>query len=204
MSSLHFKGPTHSAALTPSPEQSRKGRLTKWPGPTKWPRRISPPTCARVGSRSVARTPYVRRTYSVRAAHQLRVRAAHVASHVRARRLAVRARAPRCALPPSHVRLDSVRSSAMGAPLDLPGRPGTFLQSIEEYADSIHGRATAIAPISLTAPAAEYLKHQTLPSVCSAWCIEQSVFGTLEFFHIVCSFGALSPPRRPRILFPTP
>ena len=43
----------------------------------------------------------------------------------------------------------------MGAPLDLPGRPGTFLQSIEEYADSIHGRATAIAPIILTAPAGQ-------------------------------------------------
>ena len=48
--------------LTLSGYASRKGRLTKWPGPTKWPRRISPPTCARVGSRSVARTPYVRRT----------------------------------------------------------------------------------------------------------------------------------------------
>ena len=141
---------------------ARKGRLTKWPGPTKWPRRTWPPTCARVGSRSVARTPYVRRTNSyVRRTNS--VRAAHVASHVRARRLAVRARAPRCALPPSHVRLDSVRSSAMGAPLDLPGRPGTFLQSIEEYADSIHGRATAIAPIILTAPAGRVLETSDIP-----------------------------------------
>ena len=146
------------------------------------------------GSNQVAKAhqpPYVRarrlqkrRTYSIRAAHQLRtcgaptpyvrrtnsyvrrtnsVRAAHVASHVRARRLAVRARAPRCALPPSHVRLDSVRSSAMGAPLDLPGRPGTFLQSIEEYADSIHGRATAIAPIILTAPAGRVLETSDIP-----------------------------------------
>jgi len=110
----------------------------------------------------VARTPYVRRTNSyVRRTNS--VRAAHVASHVRARRLAVRARAPRCALPPSHVRLDSVRSSAMGAPLDLPGRPGTFLQSIEEYADSIHGRATAIAPIILTAPAGRVLETSDIP-----------------------------------------
>ena len=149
----------------------RKGRLTKWPGPTKWPRRTSPPTCARVGSRSVARTPYVRRTYSVRAAHQLRTCGAptpyvrrtwlHTCAHVGS--LCAHARAPRCALPPSHVRLDSVRSSAMGAPLDLPGRPGTFLQSIEEYADSIHGRATAIAPIILTAPAGRVLETSDIP-----------------------------------------
>ena len=83
-------------------------------------------------------------------------------------------------------------------------RPGTFLQMLEEYADSIHGRATATAPIILTAPAAEHLKDQTLPSVGSAWCMEQSVFGALEFLHIVYSFGALSPPRRPRIIFPAP
>ena len=50
--------------------------------------------------------------------------------------------------------------------------------------------------------AAEYMKDQTLPSVASAHCREQSVFAALEFLHIACSFGAHSPPRRPRILFP--
>ena len=81
-------------------------------------------------------------------------------------------------------------------------RSGTALQTSEKYAVSVHGRATATAPIMLTAPAAEYLKDQTLPSVGSAWCVEQSVFAALEFLHVVRSFGAHSPPRRPRILFP--
>ena len=49
---------------------------------------------------------------------------------------------------------------------------------------------------------AENLKDQTLPSVASAHWREQSVFAALEFLHIACSFGAHSPPRRPRILFP--
>ena len=77
---------------------------------------------------------------------------------------------------------------------------GTFLQSSENYAVSIHGRATANAPIILTALPAENLKDQTLPSVGSAWCVEQSVFAVLEFLHVVCSFGAHS--EEPRILFP--
>ena len=37
----------------------------------------------------------------------------------------------------------------------VPFRPGAFLQILENYADSIRGRATAIAPIILTAPVAE-------------------------------------------------
>ena len=132
------------------------------------------------GSNQVAKAhqpPYVRarrlqkrRTYSIRASHVLRTCGAptpyvrrtwlHTCAHVGSLCAHVRLAG---ALPPSHVRLDSVRSSAMGAPLDLPGRPGTFLQSIEEYADSIHGRATAIAPIILTAPAGRVLETSDIP-----------------------------------------
>ena len=190
---------------------SRKGRLTKWPGPTKWPRRTSPTTCARVGSRSVARTPYVRRTYSVRAAHQLRTcgaptpyvrrtwlhTCAHVGSLCAHVRLAVRSRRRTCASTASARARWALRS------ISLAGRVHSCKASKNmriPYTAELQPSRRSSSPRRR----AEYLKHQTFPSVGVAWCTEQSVFRALEFLHIVHSFGALSPPRRPRILFPTP
>ena len=106
----------------------RKGRLTKWPGPTKWPRRTSPPTCARVGSRSVARTPYVRRTNSyvrrtnsVRAAHQL-LRAAHQLRTCGARGFTRARTSARCARTCASLCAPAVARAPRQRPLERDGR----------------------------------------------------------------------------------
>jgi hypothetical protein len=160
----------------------------------------------------VARTPYVRRTNSVRAAHQL-LRAAHQLRTCGARGFTRARTSARCAR--THVRL-AVRSRRRTCASTACARARWALRSIS-LAGRVHScKASKNMRIPYTAELqpsrrsssprrrAEYLKHQTFPSVGVAWCTEQSVFRALEFLHIVHSFGALSPPRRPRILFPTP
>jgi len=140
------------------------------------------PTCG-------APTPYVRRTWLHTCAH-----VGSLCAHVR---LAVRSRRRTCASTASARARWALRS------ISLAGRVHSCKASKNmriPYTAELQPSRRSSSPRRR----AEYLKHQTFPSVGVAWCTEQSVFRALEFLHIVHSFGALSPPRRPRILFPTP
>jgi hypothetical protein len=114
----------------------RKGRLTKWPGPTKWPRVQVVQVRARRALRAPhvpvtcgARTPYVRRTNSyvrrtnsVRAAHQLRTCGAPTPCTCGARGFTRARTSARCARTCASLCAPAVARAPRQRPLERDGR----------------------------------------------------------------------------------